>query len=171
MPSNWPHPACLPAETLLESCDLKRTRGGGPGGQHRNRVDTRVVIRHRPTGLGSEAGERRSQLMNRKVAIFRLRLKLAVEHREPVPFEAQPSALWRSRCRAGRIVLSREHDDFPAILAEVLDVLEADGWAAPATAKHFGCTTTQLVRFLRAAPAAITLLNAARRKAGKRPYR
>ena len=171
MSARWPHPACDEQDHLLASCKIVRTRGGGPGGQHRNRVDTRVVITHKPTGVTAEAGERRSQLANRKSAIFRLRLKIALAHREPVPFESKPSQLWRSRCRNSRIVLSPHHDDFPAILAEVLDVLEVHGYDIKATAGHFDCTATQLVRLLQESPTAIARLNDQRRKAGKRPYR
>lgn len=171
MDERWPHPACDAIDKLLASCDIVRTRGGGPGGQHRNRVDTRVVITHRPTGVTAEAGERRSQMANRKTAIFRLRLRIALSHREPVPIEREPSPLWRSRCRKGRVVLSPKHDDFPAVLAEVLDVLETHSYDVKVTASHFDCSATQLVRLLRDSPVAFARLNQQRGKAGKRPYR
>ncbi|MFN5707736.1 MAG: peptide chain release factor family protein, partial [Planctomycetota bacterium] len=61
------HPASLPEEKLLADCDVVRTRRGGPGGQHRNKVETAVVITHRPSGVSAEANERRSQAENRKV--------------------------------------------------------------------------------------------------------
>ncbi len=48
----------------------------GPGGQHRNRTESGVRLVHPPTGLTVTATERRSQLLNRSVALARLREKL-----------------------------------------------------------------------------------------------
>ena len=95
------HPAALDDAALLAQCDERRTKGSGPGGQHRNKVETKVVLIHRPTGLQGMAGERRSQEENRGMALRRLRLALAVEVRTP-PGD-RPSPLWLSRCRGGRI--------------------------------------------------------------------
>src|SRR5262245_62118596 len=105
------HPASLPPAELLAQCQTRRTRRSGPGGQHRNKVETAVVLTHVPTGLRAEANERRSQAENLRMALFRLRVNLALEVRQLKG--AAPSALWQSRCRGGRIVLSAEHDDFP----------------------------------------------------------
>ena len=58
---------------LLEQ-DLEITffRASGPGGQHRNRRETGVRIRHIPTGIAVTATERRSQAENKRVAVERL---------------------------------------------------------------------------------------------------
>lgn len=81
----YPHPAALPEDTLLEQCTIGQSRASGPGGQHRNKVSTQITLTHHPTGIAATAGERRSQRENKSLAIRRLRLKLAVEHRLPVP--------------------------------------------------------------------------------------
>ena len=72
------HPAALPVEKLLTDCEIKKTRRGGPGGQHRNKVESAIVITHLPSKIVGQAGERRSQHENREVAVERLRLNLAV---------------------------------------------------------------------------------------------
>ena len=71
------HPAALPPDVLLNDCEIRRTRRGGPGGQHRNKVETAVVIKHRPTGAVGAASERRSQDLNRQAALQRLRVNLS----------------------------------------------------------------------------------------------
>ncbi|MBN2293132.1 MAG: peptide chain release factor-like protein, partial [Pirellulales bacterium] len=122
MSAHQPHPAALDEETLLASCTSSRTRRSGPGGQHRNKVETAVVFVHEPSGIRAEANERRSQAANRAVALFRLRVNLALQVRVCRPAEAIPSEMWRERCTsAGRINVAAEHQDFPAMLAEALD--------------------------------------------------
>ena len=160
------HPAALPAEQLLAECEVRQLRRSGPGGQHRNKVETAVVLHHRPTGIKAEANERRSQAENRSVALFRLRLNLALEIRRSRAADETPSPLWQSRCRGGRISLSVSHGDFPGLLAEALDVIaacEADVKAAAAT---LGCTGSQLVKLLKKEPRAMSLLNRWRRGRG-----
>ena len=158
------HPAAWPPERLLADCDVRRTRRSGPGGQHRNKVETAVVLRHRPTGIEAEGHERRSLSENRQVAIRRLRVKLALEVRRP-PNSLEPvSDLWRSRCRGGRIVVSHEHADFPALLAEALDVTLAAEADVKAAALALGATSSQLVKFLKVEPQAFLWVNSLRRE-------
>ena len=100
------HPTLLSEELLLRSCDIQRTRGSGPGGQHRNKVETAIVITHQPTGVTGQASERRSQHKNREVAIQRLRLNLALQVRTAVTADDPPSELWQSRVRSRKINVS-----------------------------------------------------------------
>ncbi len=141
-----PHPASLPTEVLLADCDIQFQRRSGPGGQHRNKVETAVVLRHRATGVQAMASERRQQAENRAVAIERLRVALALRVRCGW---SEPSDLWRSRCQAGRIVVSSRHPHLAAVLAEALDALAACGWDVAQAVERLGCTKTQLVRFLK----------------------
>ena len=67
----------LPEAELEAECDLEFFTAGGPGGQHRNKTETGVRLRHRPTGFVAQATERRSQLQNRGAALERLRARLA----------------------------------------------------------------------------------------------
>ncbi len=127
------HPAAVPPEILLANCQESRTRRSGPGGQHRNKVETAVILRHLPTGISAEASERRSQAENRRIAVERLRTRLAIEHRLP-PASSGPSVLWQSRTHNRRIVISTAHADYPALLAEALDALNAVAYDLPLAA-------------------------------------
>ncbi len=165
------HPAALPCEELLGQCDLQFVRRSGPGGQHRNKVSTAVVLVHRPTGVKAEASERRSQAQNRAAACFRLRINLALDVRAKRPADDAPSALWQSRRRGGRIVVSATHDDFPALLAEALDAMESSEFDPKPAGERLGCTASQLVKFLKKEPRALQQINAARSQKGFYPLK
>jgi hypothetical protein len=165
------HPSAIDPERLLAECDVRRTRRSGPGGQNRNKVETAIVLTHRPTGLVAEANERRSQAENGRVALFRLRLSLAVEVRRAGEGGEAPSPLWRSRCRGGRISVSPEHEDFPALLAEALDALAARGMDVGASAEALGCSASQLTKLLKLEPRALRKVNDRRGGLGLRPLR
>lgn len=162
-----PHPASLPTDELITQCDLTRDRGSGPGGQHRNKVETRVVIVHTSTGVEAQAGERRSQAQNRSEAIFRLRLALATRVRAPVPLGEARTALWRSRTSGGRILCNPEHNDYPEMLALAMDVLHAAGWDPRKAAARLCCSMSQVLKLVKDHPAAWTSFNM-ERVAGKK---
>ena len=64
-------------------------RGGGPGGQHRNKVETGVRLFHPPSGITVTATEGRSQYRNRQAAVTRLQNLL--RHAVRVPKRRRPT--------------------------------------------------------------------------------
>ena len=168
-PAPRDHPAALDDDALLAQCDQKFLRRSGPGGQNRNKVETAVVLHHRPSGLVAEANERRSQGENREQALRRLKIDLALAVRRPVEPLDPPSPLWRSRLKGGRISLSPEHADAPAILAEALDVWADRLGDIPAAAAVLGCSATQLVKLFKLEPKVFTAVNRDRLSRGLRP--
>ena len=140
-----PHPASLDEEALYRQCEVRRLRRSGPGGQHRNKVETAIALSHTPTGTTAEASERRSQAENRAAALFRLRVNLALEVRRPVDLTDPPSVLWQSRVRGGRIAISESHADFPVLLAEALDRICIIRGDARRAAGRLGLSSSQLV--------------------------
>ncbi|HMN40113.1 MAG TPA: peptide chain release factor-like protein [Phycisphaerales bacterium] len=177
--SPWPHPACLPDDRLLAQCTVGTGRTGGPGGQNRNKVETLIKLRHTATGVESHAGERRSQMENKRVALRRLRLSLAVAARTRVPEGPVGSELWRSRRREppkhatagsppksawdsggeGTLEINPDHHDYPAMLAEALDVLAASGWDPKPASLRLNCSASQLVKLIKEHPPAFLMVN------------
>lgn len=181
-PAPWPHPACLDDDALLAQCRVRRGRSGGPGGQHRNKVETEITLTHEPTGLLAQAGERRSQLENKQMALRRLRLVLATAHRCPPPapprrrslddiLAPSGSPLWRSRRRGATIPCNPDHHDFPALLAEALDTVAACDWEAPAAAEKLEISTSQLIKLVKDHPPAFQAWNQARKTLHRPPLR
>lgn len=195
-PRPWSHPACLDDEKLLEQCEMGFGRGAGPGGQHRNKVETLVRIVHVSTGIEAQAGERRSQIENKRMALRRLRLALAVHVRMPVPEGEIGSELWRSRRHnprrgqelhggiggqsplgrwrgggSGLISVNPDHHDYPCLLAEALDVIADCGWDPKLASLRLQCSASQLIKLVADHPPALTLWNSEREKRGMKALR
>jgi hypothetical protein len=160
------HPTCLSTKELLLDCEIKTTRRGGPGGQHRNKVDSAVVITHVPSQLIGQAGERRSQHENREVAIDRLRLNLAMGIRLERQSNLPPSERWQSRVQGQRISVNPQHHEFPALLAEALDFIYSENFEMTTVAKRLQVSSSQLVKFLKSFPPALQLVNQKRIELG-----
>jgi peptide chain release factor 1 len=75
-----------PSEQALridpDDLDESFTRGSGPGGQHRNKRETAVVLRHIPTGIVVRVDGGRSRHLNRQSALGLLRSRIVAAERE-----------------------------------------------------------------------------------------
>lgn len=163
----YSHPAAIPEDELLKQCEIGFGRTSGPGGQHRNRVETAVFITHKPTATEASASERRKQFENRVMAVKRLRLKLAINVRTVVhPQKHRPTELWERRRQGSQMSVNPNHKDYPALLAEAMDVIWARKFDVAGAAGVLGITMSQLAKLVRHEKHAFMLVNQGRTDRG-----
>lgn len=92
--------------SLERDCDMDFFIASGPGGQHRNKVETGVRLVHRPTGFTVTATERRSQNANREMAFERMAIRLQARQEVPTPRKPTRTSLAsrRKRLETKRII-------------------------------------------------------------------
>src|SRR5712691_8078849 len=76
----------LPAseEDLLRECEVDTFRSSGPGGQHVNKTESAVRLRHLPSGVVVTSRQERSQHRNKALCLQRLRAKVKqLNYRQP----------------------------------------------------------------------------------------
>lgn len=64
-------------EDLLRECEIDTFRATGPGGQHVNKTESAVRVKHMPSGLVVTSREQRSQHLNKSACLRKLREKVA----------------------------------------------------------------------------------------------
>jgi peptide chain release factor 1 len=77
-----PEPGVAELRLRPEDLEMVVCRGSGPGGQHRNKTETCVIITHVPTGVAVRCESERSQHQNRETALGLLRARLHAAARE-----------------------------------------------------------------------------------------
>ena len=162
-------------DALIAQCEVDRYRASGPGGQHRNKTESAVRLRHRATGVSAIGEDSRSQSENKAHAVRRLRSAIALHVREPVALDA-----WRASPRLAAFVAAgtaplgertRRTGEYWTAIAELLDVLVAGGVEIAATAQRLGITTGALSKLLVHDDAVARAVNDLRRARGMRPLR
>lgn len=148
---------------LEAECEVTAARGSGPGGQKRNKTSTSVRISHPATGVALVCDETRSQARNRRVAVQRLRPRLALEVREA------PEAL--GELASELEAPSPSSEGFWPAVAKVLDRLESESGALGASARALATTTAQLSRFLGRDERVFRAANELRSRHGRGPMR
>lgn len=141
---------------LLAQCQVDRVRGGGPGGQKRNKTSSAVRLRHGPTGLLVKVDDRRAQSQNQVVAVRRLREHIAMKVRQEIELaDYAPGAAIRDALERGPLgprAKTRELPAYLVALAEILDVFVAARADLKTAAAALEVSQNQLARLLRGDP-------------------
>lgn len=163
-------------DQLIGQCEVDRYRASGPGGQHRNKTESAVRLRHRLSGISAIGEDSRSQSENKLHAVRRLRSAIALEVREPViGLEAYvPSRRLAAMVAAGTAPLGAKTKltgEYWAAIAELLDLLVAGGLEIGTTAQRLGITTGAMSKLLLHDDHVARTVNDLRRAAQMRPLR
>jgi len=162
-------------DALIAQCEVDRYRASGPGGQHRNKTESAVRLRHKLTGVSAIGEDSRSQSENKLHAVRRLRSAIALEVREPVRIEGYaPSARLAGFVARGTAPLGAKTKltgEYWAAIAELLDLLVGGGLEIAATAQRLGITTGALSKLLLHDDQVARVVNDLRRGKGMRALR
>ena len=63
-------------EELLRECEVETFRSSGPGGQHVNKTQSAVRLRHLPSGIVVTSQQERSQYRNKAICLKKLRKQI-----------------------------------------------------------------------------------------------
>lgn len=86
-------------DDLLRECEVETFRASGPGGQHVNKTESAVRLRHMPSSVVVSSQQERSQHRNKAICLEKLREKVArLNYRAPkrVPTRIPRSAKKRT---------------------------------------------------------------------------
>ncbi|MDX2091320.1 MAG: peptide chain release factor-like protein [Kofleriaceae bacterium] len=162
-------------DALIGQCEVDRYRASGPGGQHRNKTESAVRLRHKLTGVTAIGEDSRSQSENKLHAVRRLRAAIALEVREPVLLDGYaPSARLAAFVAAGTAPLgakTRLTGEYWTAIGELLDLVVAGQLEIGTTAQRLGITTGALSKLLLHDEQVGRVLNDLRRAKGMRPLR
>ncbi len=64
-------------EELLRECEVSTFRSSGPGGQHVNKTESAVRLKHLPSGNVVTSQQERSQHRNKAICLEKLRARVA----------------------------------------------------------------------------------------------
>lgn len=151
----------LSDDDLLRQCRVERHRASGPGGQHRNKVETaiRLTLLSHPQIVAAGA-ECRSQKANREVALSRLRQTIALTLR------AEPTGPWTGETR-----MNIANPRYAMLQAALLDALDAQGYDLGNAARVLNFSVGQLRRLLGRDSHLSELVNRERQSRGMSPLR
>ena len=162
-------------DALIAQCEVDRYRASGPGGQHRNKTESAVRLRHGLTGVTAIGEDSRSQAENKMHAVRRLRAAIALDVREPVSLDGwAPTPRLAALVAGGAAALgakTRQTGAYWAAIAELLDVLVAGGLEIGATAQRLGISTGAMSKLLLHDELVGRTVNDLRRARGMRPLR
>lgn len=167
-------------DQLMAQCEMDFFKSSGPGGQHRNKRESAVRLKHLPSGIIAQATEDRSQHKNRAVAIARLRTLLALKVRNVVNLEeyTPPKELLqilpaKSTIRGSETgpQIGPNNMKFAFGMQALLDLLFAVEGSVSNAAKKLGLSTGALSRLILSDDSLRMAVNQLRASKGMKPLK
>ena len=162
-------------DALIAQCEVDRYRASGPGGQHRNKTESAIRLRHKLSGVTAISEDSRSQAENKVHAVRRLRSAIALEVREPIKLDGfAPSHRLAGFVAGGTAPLGAKTKltgEYWTAIAELLDLLVAGEIEIGTTAQRLGITTGAMSKLLLHDEHVARVVNDLRRARGMRPLR
>ena len=140
-------------DELLGACTLKGFQGSGPGGQHRNKTNTGVMLTLRQYNLEIKSCEGRS-------ALRKMQMALALKVRETPPTVEIPFPGSNGHIQPSNAL-------FPLFIAHVFDRMAQKNGDTKEAAQAFGLTPSALVKIIRQDKACAEKLQNSRQAQGK----
>ncbi|XP_057972934.1 uncharacterized protein LOC131161297 isoform X2 [Malania oleifera] len=170
----------LTDEQLMSQCEMNTFKASGPGGQHRNKRESAVRLKHLPTGIIAQAVEDRSQHKNRSSALARLRTLLALKVRNTVDLDSYSppvellqilpakSTIRGSDCGSQ---IGPNNPKFVTGMRALLDLILAVNGSVSDTAKLLGLSTGALSRLILSDDSLRMVVNELRTSKGLKPLK
>ncbi|KAF3946062.1 hypothetical protein CMV_027631 [Castanea mollissima] len=165
-------------QELMRECEMDTFKASGPGGQHRNKRESAVRVKHIPTGLIAQAVEDRSQHMNRSSALARLRTLLALHVRNTVDIDtySPPPELLsilplKSTLRSSGPQIGPNNPKFLLGMQALLDLILAVDGSVSEAAKYVGLSTGALSRLILSHDSLRMAVNQLRASKGLKPLK
>ncbi|CAN0901347.1 Peptide chain release factor 2 [Linum grandiflorum] len=167
-------------DELMRQCDMSTYKSSGPGGQHRNKRESAVRLKHLPTGIIAQAAEDRSQHKNRASALKRLRTLLALRVRNPVELDGYspppellqilpPKSTIRTSDSGSQI--GPNNPKFALGMQALLDLISAVDGSVSDAAKLLGLSTGGLSRLILSDDSLRMAVNELRNSKGMKPLK
>lgn len=137
-------PYACDEQLLFKSIDCERFRSSGPGGQHVQKTNSAVRLRHKESGICCQCQDHREHRRNLSAALKELRLRLAMHYRGFGQAE-----LLTQRRHGERLRVSVDAKDFHLLVGYIFDILVNSDWDTRAAAEVCALSHSQLCKFLK----------------------
>ncbi len=146
-------------EELLSHCKTGHYIATGNGGQKRNKTSSAVRLSLNDSDISVTASEDRQQSVNKKRAIRKMRIAIAMEMREEVK-------AWQ-----GQLDMNPKNAQYPLFVAFLTDSLFEYNWQVSEVAKSMDISTGKLIKIIAKDDTLWQYVNKERQKNGYKPLK
>ena len=146
-------------EELLNNCKTDHFIATGNGGQKRNKTSSAVRLSLKNSDISVTASEDRQQSVNKKRALRKMRIAIAMEMRE------EPKE-W-----GGQLDMNPKNPQYPLFVACLVDHLFDKAWQVSEVAKSMDISTGKLIKIIAKDDSLWQFVNKERQRSGYKPLK